>query len=90
MGKCVPSGGLNPPIVGRNLPRTGPENSMSRLFNALGTLIQERWYGSDGHAIWDRDHTDHGNPRRHPQVPHDHAWPGGVRDENWRMPSGSC
>jgi hypothetical protein len=22
----------------------------------------------------DVDHTDHGNPKRHPEVPHEHEW----------------
>ena len=34
----------------------------------------ERHYGADGWADKDIDYTDHGNPKRHPKVPHTHPW----------------
>ena len=90
MGKCVPSGGLNPPITGNNIDeRFGNPNSLTRLFDALGNLIRERWFGPDGWAIWDRDHSaHHGAPN-----PHDHPWrrgPNGPERQRWVDPSGSC
>lgn len=35
---------------------------------------KERVYGPDGKPSRDRHHTDHGNPKKHPDVPHDHDW----------------
>lgn len=37
-----------------------------------GKLLQQRWYGPDRQAIWDRD-WDHGNKHKH-TFPHDHYW----------------
>jgi RHS repeat-associated core domain len=34
---------------------------------------KERWYGEDGRAVKDRHHTDHNNPKHHPD-PHDQDW----------------
>ena len=33
-----------------------------------------RWFGPDGKASRDVDYTDHGNPKAHPEVPHEHIW----------------
>ena len=91
MGMCAPSGGINPPVTGNRLEPNGqPPNSLTRLFDRFGRLIRERWYDANGNALWDRDHTDHGNPANHPQVPHDHGWLNGIRERPWRMPSGAC
>ena len=35
---------------------------------------KERVYGPNGLPQKDRHHTDHGNPKEHPNVPHDHDW----------------
>ena len=35
---------------------------------------KERWWGDDGLPLKDRHYTDHGNPVKHPWVPHDHDW----------------
>lgn len=35
---------------------------------------KERVYGPDGKPSRDRHHTDHGNSKNHPDVPHDHDW----------------
>ena len=43
---------------------------------------KERWYGPDGRPTKDRHHTDHGNPKQHPYVPHDHDW-GFDEKGNW-------
>lgn len=37
-----------------------------------GDLVTERYYGSDGKPYLDIDYTDHGNPKMHPIVPHEH------------------
>ena len=34
----------------------------------------ERTYDSDGKAQKDKDYTDHGHPKQHPKVPHEHDW----------------
>ena len=37
-------------------------------------LLQRRYYGSTGKPRLDIDLTDHGNPKKHPVVPHRHGW----------------
>ncbi len=37
-----------------------------------GKLNNERYYGKDGKAYLDIDYTNHGNPKTHPHVPHEH------------------
>ena len=32
------------------------------------------FYDKNGRAQKDIDYTDHGNPKEHPQVPHEHKW----------------
>ncbi len=36
--------------------------------------MYEHWYVENGVEIWTRHHSDHGNPTKHPIVPHDHEW----------------
>lgn len=43
---------------------------------------KERWYGDNGFPVRDRHYTDHGNPSKHPWVPHDHDWEQ-KPDGNW-------
>ncbi len=43
-------------------------------------LLQQRWYGPDGLAIWDRDWA-HGNAHHNHTFPHDHYW-------DWTKPPG--
>lgn len=45
---------------------------------------KERIYGPDGLPDRDRHHTDHGHPKQHPDVPHDHDW--GYNDEGKWQP----
>lgn len=40
-----------------------------------GTIVQRRWYDNNGDPIRDVDYTNHGNPLKHPLVPHEHWWP---------------
>lgn len=37
-----------------------------------GKVVTERYYGSDGKPYLDIDYSDHGNPKMHPIVPHEH------------------
>ena len=39
-----------------------------------GYVATERYYNSKGEAYLDIDYTCHGNPKRHPYVPHIHRW----------------
>jgi hypothetical protein len=34
--------------------------------------VPERYYNQEGMAYLDIDYTDHGNPKMHPNVPHEH------------------
>lgn len=65
-----------------NLPFRGPPGGY--LKSPGGT--KERWYGDDGLPIKDRHNTDHGNPKKHPWVPHDHDW--GDEDGKWEPGDG--
>ena len=58
---------------GTSLPIKGKPNSKRSLFKD-GKLIQQRIYDENGQAKTDKDYTDHGNPTRHPEVPHEHNW----------------
>ena len=55
-----------------SVPMKGQQpNSVTRIFRD-GKLTSERYYDSDGNAYLDIDYTDHGNPKTHPDVPHEH------------------
>ena len=71
MGMCNLSGGIKR-VVGRigDLDRKGTPNSRIDMENNQGILIQQRWYGTDGHAVWDRD-WKYGGVHT---FPHDHSW----------------
>ena len=61
-----------------NLPiKSKPNSKLVRYCN--GKKIQERYYGENGIAKMDIDYTNHGNPKRHPNVPHRHRWVNGRR-----------
>ena len=53
---------------------TGPPNSSEPIYDKKGNKVGERFYGPDGQATKDRDDTDHGHPKQHPDVPHEHEW----------------
>lgn len=42
----------------------------------------ERWYGPDGKPVKDKHNTNHGNSKKHPDVPHGHDW-GEDENGNW-------
>ena len=78
--------------TGRTIEETEgqPPNSRIRLVDESGRPIKDRLFGPDGRAIRDIHHTDHGNPKNHPHVPHWHPWecgrmmqPGGLPMSNW-------
>lgn len=50
---------------------TGDSNSVTQSYEN-GKLTQERYYDSNGNAYLDIDYSDHGNPKTHPTVPHQH------------------
>ncbi len=54
-----------------SVPITGTSNSVTRNYKN-GVLDSERYYGNDGKAYLDIDYSDHGNPKTHPTVPHEH------------------
>ena len=53
-----------------DVPYTGIPGSTAK--SPDGT--KERVYGDNGLPSRDRHYTDHGNPSKHPYVPHDHDW----------------
>ncbi len=61
-----------------NLPTKSKPNSKKTLYKN-GKKIRDRYYDEQGYAKKDIDYTDHGNPKEHPKVPHEHKW-------DWRNP----
>ena len=49
-------------------------NSSVDIVDKNGNVIRRRWFDSEGKAERDLDYTDHGNPKQHPEVPHEHIW----------------
>ena len=98
MGMCKPSGGKFTKIgkIGE-LKSTGSPNTRIDLYDENGNLIQQRWYGPDGRAIWNRDwkHKDE-NPKKPHKFPHDHPWDWNKKiprlkyDENREMNKDYC
>ena len=72
-GFILKGGGAAGSGVETSLPIKGKPNSKRSLFKD-GKLIQERIYDENGQAKTDIDYTDHGNPSKHPEVPHEHKW----------------
>lgn len=76
MGMCKPSGGIERKVgkIG-DLKAKGNLNTRIDLYNEEGELIQQRWYGADSKAVWNRDwkHKDN-NPQKLHKFPHDHPW----------------
>lgn len=75
MGMAAPSGGIERFDDIPSLEEKGKPNSRADLYKN-GKLIQSRWYGPNGLAERNRDFTDHGNSKQHPNVPHDYPWIG--------------
>ena len=55
-----------------SMPMTGAPNSVIQNFSG-DVLTTERYFTSDGSPYVDIDYTDHGNPKMHPIVPHEHS-----------------
>ncbi len=55
------------------LPTKAKPNSVMTLYRN-GKKIRDRYYDKNGRAKKDIDYTDHGNPKDHPKVPHEHFW----------------
>lgn len=76
MGMCKPSGGVTP-IYGpyrHSLPSTNTPNSRIDYYDEITKkLLQQRWYDSEGKAIWNRD-WDHNDYYDEHVFPHDHRW----------------
>lgn len=51
----------------------GEPNSVTKNYKH-GRMIQEQYYDEKGDVYLDIDYTDHGNPKFHPVVPHQHNW----------------
>lgn len=62
-------------VVGsvRELEKTGTPNSISQV-RKKDTVVSERYYDETGNVHGDIDYTNHGNPKWHPIVPHQHLW----------------
>lgn len=56
-------------------------SSKDRVKN--GKVIQRRYYDKNGNADMDIDYTNHGNPKKHPKVPHRHDWKKGKRGSGY-------
>ncbi len=51
----------------------GKPNSSIDILDQNGNIKTRRWYGPDGKQIRDVDFTNHGNPKKHPEWPHEHG-----------------
>lgn len=58
----------------QDLPIRGEPNSVTQKQDKEGNVIAERYYDENGYVYLDIDYTDHGNPKNHPVVPHQHRW----------------
>ncbi len=45
----------------------------TKEYNAKGAL-SEHWIDKNNKKRWSRHHSNHGNAKEHPDVPHDHKW----------------
>ena len=61
------------PESSSSLPVKSKPNSKKTLYRN-GKKIRERYYDENGYAKTDIDYTNHGNPKEHPKVPHEHVW----------------
>jgi hypothetical protein len=48
--------------------------SVDIVDSKTGELKTRRWFGPDGKANRDVDFSQHGNPKQHPEAPHEHIW----------------
>ena len=53
---------------------TGGKKSSVDILDDNGSIKTRRWYDENGRVYRDVDMTDHGNPKHHPEWPHEHFW----------------
>ncbi len=70
---------------GRSVPSHSRANSVIKKI-VDGFVVTERFYDENGEAYIDIDYTCHGNPEKHPEVPHIHKW---SKDENGNLCRGT-
>ena len=58
-------------------PIKGEPNSSVDILDKNGNVVRRRWFDSEGNAMRDLDYTNHGNPKTHPEWPHEHIWENG-------------
>lgn len=67
----------------------GEPDSSVDILDENGQVKTRRQYDSEGKAYRDVDMTDHGNPKQHPEVPHEHTWDwssgGPIRKQELKM-----
>lgn len=69
-----------------SIPKKHKPNSVcKKVLN--GYVITERYYNINGEAYLDIDYTCHGNPKKHPDVPHVHRW---EKDTNGELHRKGC
>jgi len=56
------------------LPVKSTPNSSIDLVDDAGNVVRRRYFDGNGNVIKDVDFTNHGNPKFHPEVPHEHLW----------------
>ena len=70
-----------------SIPKTAEPNSV-HISIKQGKLQFERYFDSEGNPYLDIDYTDHGNPKMHPVVPHEHTITmingNFIRNKKWR------
>lgn len=55
------------------VPIDGDKNSVLIILED-NHIVQERYFDQNGEVYLDIDYTNHGNPKQHPIVPHEHIW----------------
>ncbi|WP_099225414.1 T7SS effector LXG polymorphic toxin [Listeria costaricensis] len=61
-------------LVNNNPGPYGEANSSLDILDVKGNVKTRRYYDENGRAIRDVDMTNHGNPKKHPEYPHEHFW----------------
>lgn len=51
----------------------GKPNSSVDILDKNGNIVTRRWFDSNGNQFRDVDFTNHGNPKTHPEWPHEHG-----------------
>ena len=63
----------NHSITIKNLGLKGEPKSSVDILDDAGNIKTRRWFGENGDQIRDVDMTNHGNPKTHPEWPHEHG-----------------